>query len=948
MSYIIYVFIYLFIYLFILLHILIMSSQPLHHFSFLLGLGRPGDVTVIGFAQDIYNAAAQASFVVNVLLTDGFDISTFLNSSLKIHYATGNVDGVIQTTNMVSSIVDAKNCTAAPNCTSLNRYGCLEMTNTCGSCVHEYEGIIGNSNTRCVRKSSTIGAVGSVCKYHDDCLFHRCENSLCVAPRQTCPSAVPNSVCSGYGTCKSMDASGNTVQNCTIVNTLCTTACFCHTGHGGVDCSLDTAALDGKSNMRVTICSALMHVISVSEKSPQLFDTIASTLLSAYDKDEISTAAELVKCSSVVRFLGTMASRGFLKGTLPATQQIYAEISSQFVGTRVSSKSINAATFAKDVSNAVTGMVNGIIKGMVKGQNPISVLTGNIRATMISELVSSLSNATFSPPATATELSYGSMQPKIVITGDGASSCSSDGSYAQLSTLQFASNPHYGSDAIDSPLLQFSSTVTTKSLKSVKPKSRRLVGSNFNDHSNRNIPAYYVTLQYSTRQNLNLSIQGRPYSRSNNVTIPQCTLYDSVSQKYVSCGNCSISSYTNFNATFGCYDIKNLCPSTFKKSRRLSSDQYGYDGQSDIISEENYAVDNEDDDGDEEENDEDDDVLLSSSRSRELDFHAEWATDATDEYIPSADDGPAGSDDRFDSQNTVPVKEFGLLLNAIAAELSDVLSVNPFAVDLSRATPVLALVGCLCGSVILGLLYFLRWDKMDRHKAVYLLDEKEKIMKTRIAEDLKKGNNGVIPVKSSRKKSFGKDSFIHGFNTSMISIVSNSDNSNGDQKNALDRSFRSSSSYSDFVQSKENVPLDGRLETNILIAQFSNDVLPKSYTLNEGALEMRRGKYQLRSSIWTDALYTIRRKHYATAMLYRPSMYVSRTLRYIDMCRKILLYLFIDTVLYGVFFPSDDACAAFTRKAECTSVPSKVSVTVFILTVLTIFVSNANTFCSIK
>ena len=83
-----------------------MSSQPLHHFSFFLGLGRPGDVTVIGFAQDIYNAAAQASFVVTVLLTDGFDISAFLNSSLKIHYATGNVDGVIQTTNMVSSIVE--------------------------------------------------------------------------------------------------------------------------------------------------------------------------------------------------------------------------------------------------------------------------------------------------------------------------------------------------------------------------------------------------------------------------------------------------------------------------------------------------------------------------------------------------------------------------------------------------------------------------------------------------------------------------------------------------------------------------------------------------------------------------------------------------------------------------------------------------------------------------
>ena len=182
---------------------------PLTSLLFLLGLGRPGDVDVIGFAQDIYNAAAQASFVVNVLLKDGFDMSTFLNSSLKANYATGNVDGVLQTTNMVSSIVDAKNCTAAPNCTVLNRYGCLEMANTCGFCMHNYDGIIGNSNTRCIRKSLPVGAVGSICKYDDDCLFHHCDNSVCVAPQQTCQTSVPNTICSGYGTCKSTDASGN-------------------------------------------------------------------------------------------------------------------------------------------------------------------------------------------------------------------------------------------------------------------------------------------------------------------------------------------------------------------------------------------------------------------------------------------------------------------------------------------------------------------------------------------------------------------------------------------------------------------------------------------------------------------------------------------------------------------------------------------------------------------
>ena len=136
------------------------------------------------------------------------------------------------------------------------------------------------------------------------------------------------------------------------------------------------------------MCSALTHVISVSQKSPQLFDSIAGSLLSAYVDTEISGTSELLKCSSVLRFLGTLAPRGFMKGTLPATQQIYAEISSQFVGTRVPFGSIQSNIFEEHVRMAVKGMTGGIMKGMVEGQNPVSVVTSNIRATIISQLVS--------------------------------------------------------------------------------------------------------------------------------------------------------------------------------------------------------------------------------------------------------------------------------------------------------------------------------------------------------------------------------------------------------------------------------------------------------------------------------------------------------------------------------------------------------------------------------
>ena len=870
-----------------------------------LGLGNAGDVTVFGYVYDILNAASNASFTVNVMESD-YNVTRFIESSLKKNIPLGDTNKIIQTINVLSSVISSKNCSNTPNCTILNRESCLEEANTCGSCLSGYKGVSGNSNSRCVLNSLPVGVVGSICKYDDDCLLHRCDNSLCVAPQQTCQTSVPNSVCSGYGTCKSMDASGNAVQNCTIMNTLCTTSCSCQTGRGGVDCSLDTAALEERSKIRVTMCSALTHVISVSEKSPQLFDSIASALLSAYDKDEIFSISQLLKCSSVLQFLGSLASSGFLKGTKSATQQIFAEISSQFVGTFVLSYSNQSVQFNDHVQAAVTGMTNGIIRGMSKGQKPISVMTRNIRVTMISELVSTLSNATFSPPPTPTELNYGSMQPKIVITGDGASKCSSDGSYAQISTLQYGINPRYGSDAIKSPLLQFSSSTNTKSSKLLKS------GNNSGNVSAGNIPSYYVTLQYSTEQNLDLTAQTGPHSGMRNVTIPECVLYDSVSGKYVSCGNCKLSSYTNFNVTFGCFDIKNLCPSTSKKSRRLNSpDEMNY-----FMNENEY----------ESSWDLSSEVSLLSLFNNE-DEQDSSASAFTDFSTLSVDDDSAeSSDDLFDSRRSATTTEFGSILRAINSELMSTLSLNPFSMDLSKATPVLALVGSLCGSIILGLLFFLRWDKMERHKAVYLLDEREKKAKNQIALDLRRGGNGVTLMSSKKKEAQNSYSFIDGFNLSMTTVTEGRNTRRGSME-----SMKSNPYTADDTVLDENDPASNALEAQILIAQFSNHVLPEYYTSNEKLLTRKTGKQTVDKKLWKDAFTTVRRNHYLTAMFYGSSLRESRTLRFLAMSRKILLFLFIDTVVFGVFFPSDASCHGLKTKSTCLEPQSKVSTASYIV-----------------
>ena len=842
------------------------------------------------------------------------DATLFLDASLKKYILSGDTDGIHKTINLISSVVGEKNCSSAPNCIALNRDECLVTTNTCSSCLAGYKGVTGDSNAKCVNESLSTGTAGSHCTDNDDCLYQHCDDGICTAPQQTCHTSVPGTVCSGHGTCVPVDFSGNAVKNCTLVNQFCSPSCLCNEDYGGVDCSLYGSEVMIRARLRAKMCSALTYVISVSQESPQLFDSIASTLLSAYDKDEISSAAQLVKCSSVVRFLGTMASRGFLKGTLPATQQVYAEISSQFVGTRISSNSTNAVTFANDVSKAVTGLVNGIKEGMVEGQNPISLITSNIRVTIINQLVSSLSSAHFSPPPTVAELAYGSLQPKIIFPGDGISSCSRGANYAQISTLQFGMNPHLNSGSIQSPLFQFSSTFATKSLKAAKTTRRRRLIS----HRNDTVPSYYIILQFSSVQKLNTSIQAGSYNRTSNFTIPECAMYDKMTAKYVSCGDCKISSYTNFNATFGCYNIENLCPSTTKKSRQLSSDQYRFDGYGDVTSEEDNALNIEDTDEDEDEDEidmenEDGDMLSISNQSRELDLSVESASGSTDDY----NDGSSGSDDQFSSKKKASVSDFGTILVAVAGELASVLSLNPFAIDLNKAVPVLAFVGSLFAIMIIGCMYFLKWDKTERHDAIYLFDAREREEKKQIVEDLTGGGNGMLTKKNLENK-IDKSATLIGNVTKESPVIVPM------KSGKIDGNFKECLIVDDVTVNNDNDVRNGVFEATILIAQFSNKVLPQTYTVDEKLLEHRRGRYRFNVSLWAHTFDTIRRTHYLTAMFYRSSQNVSRTLQFITACRKVLLALFIDTVMYGVFFPSDGTCAVFLEKSDCIALPSKV------------------------
>jgi hypothetical protein len=168
------------------------------------------------------------------------------------------------------------------------------------------------------------------------------------------------------------------------------------------------------------------------------------------------------------------------------------------------------------------------------------------------------------------------------------------------------------------------------------------------------VPAYTISLQFSVIQDFNFTgeLSGL---RKSNLTFPACTIYNGVN--YVASSGCNISSYTNTNVTYGCFDVSQLCPSRLVSGRR------------NLESVENFN-----------------DTNINSRKLQNL------LTIGTVEDITT----------------------YGVLLDSAVAEFASTLSINPFTLDLSKAVVVLFFMGSLCGFIIIVLIIFLRIDSAEK------------------------------------------------------------------------------------------------------------------------------------------------------------------------------------------------------------------------------------------
>ena len=619
-----------------------------------------------------------------------------------------------------------------------------------------------------------------------------------------------------------------------------------------------------------------MTAASIQDKSLSLLNTLTNSLLLSFSPSEVISNDAKEICSTALLKIASLSRKGYLEGSI-ATAQTLAELISAYTlkNTSATVSPSSASTSTYPVTRAVSALIQGVQLGMASGEVSVTLVSPNVQVAVSSALITKSGNSAFETPGTASQLAYGAIQPKITLGPVGLSTCSFKGGYAQLSVLRWISNPYTASTAVKSPLLRISvasqaAAITTSTTVTNQVQGNKVV------FALPGVPAYYIALQFSSKQQFNFSAISSNTTATtrgkSNFTLPACTLYNG--NAYVSCKGCNISSYTDFNVTYGCYDITQLCPSTTIKRSLKHSD---HESTGNLI----------------EETDEDEDQELGES------------TDA--EYWTNRQERNLGPIDDDASTPSVSGSTYGVLLQSIGAELSNVLSSNPFKMNVAESIVVLTFVGCLGGFIILMLIYLLRLDEDEQLYKMYVKRGADAAARKSLEDDLKNGGKGDLSLtfteylNTQNKELKSRKSIISVLHRSSFGqpfkrgVKDQYNSMKGEDPSTTDDDDDQSHSHGDLFSSNKNV---GQHATAAVVTEFASNLFPSGSIFKK--------KWNTVNSIFV--------YHDYFAMFAGSKLNRSRTIRFLHLVALVLTSIFVDTVFFGIYFPGNSTCSLMTDK----------------------------------
>lgn len=530
----------------------------------------------------------------------------------------------------------------------------------------------------------------------------------------------------------------------------------------------------------------------------------------------------------------------------------------------------------------------GLQRGMALGEGPLDIVSTAFQLSLSSTLVTASNGLEVIAPATLSQLQYGSTPPKLTLGPDGVSSCFPSKEYVQLSALQWAKNPYPNSQAVQSSLFeltlssQVDSSSITKSARDIIPYRRRTQDDSLAARRDSR-PAFTLVLQYSSKQNLNSTRSAAEQAtglKRLNITVPDCTLFNGV--EYVACKSCNISSYTDYNVTYHCYDISLLCPTTTRSSVREVREGDSRDSIGDRCngSECNGLY---------------DDTPIEPFGKRELELNA--------------------NDDTTASSSTSSSISFGVVFHGVISVLATILSTNPFALDTAGSVAVLSFMGCFVGFILILLACFLRTDSLEKLHKRYVKKESEALARKLFEEEIKQGGKGDISgsyrahmtkIEEERSKRSVMSTFIRSPTTALRLLGFKASNRIMQEKPSEENTYdlckaegsarfqvnhsASHSESSETLSAGQN-STSAEHEKTVVVAEFLHNLFPgqSMFTKKRNAVDIISANHDY-------------------SRMFAPSLIRSRTVRFIRSTTYLLVCVFIDTIFFSLYYPSNSSC----------------------------------------
>lgn len=209
------------------------------------------------------------SFADSSIMLSGAQSSSISNIQ-NISALRENADEGVLTSALATNlaILNSANCTIAPNCTALYREACFDVSHTCGPCLDGFSGVSGSSNIAC-----TAGAAGAI--------------ALSKMALE-CPGG-----CSGHGQCAwiprcHIGDNSPRLDECDIADDHCKAICFCDSGYAGSACSMTTAELSLRQQIRGELLQLIGDLIQRNNMSP-----VALSAWTTFLKQTVTQESEL-------------------------------------------------------------------------------------------------------------------------------------------------------------------------------------------------------------------------------------------------------------------------------------------------------------------------------------------------------------------------------------------------------------------------------------------------------------------------------------------------------------------------------------------------------------------------------------------------------------------------------------------------------------------------------